>query len=329
MATTPVLFDANAVLTAAYTDIGAYGVGDPIDAADAQDGLRRLNRFVSQLKTQEFTVPFISREVFPITASQNTYTIGPGGDFDTQRPQSIEGAGLLLSPSTGSFAITFVDPDTRTFTVAGDQTGSFPSGSDFIVTGSTSNDGSYTIVSATYSTSTAIVVANAIVDDTINGTIAVFGEENSVVEIPIGILTDNAYQAIQVKGMLNTQWTQIYYNQTYAGNLGTIWVWPKPNTNVNAMVLYLDQYVTEFADLTTDYSFPPGYFEVFEYGLANRLLAPKSVKDPIILQEVKAGLSTALALVKRTNIKRNDMPIDSGAILNGPGSLYNILTGNG
>lgn len=329
MSATPEHFSAQSVITDAFTDINVLSPGETLSADYVQDGLRRLKRFVSQLRTQGFTAPFISREVFPITANQSLYTIGPGGDFDTQRPQAIQGAGLLLTPTTGSFAITGVSPASRTFTVAGDQTGSFPSGSDFTVSGSTGNNGSYTIVSASYTSATTITVADTIPDSTADGTIRVFGDANATVEIPIGILTDDAYQAIQVKGMGNTQWTQLYYNPTYAGGLGSVWLWPKPSTAANACVLYLQPFVAEFAALTTEYWFPPGYADLFEYGLANRLLGPYAVSDADIKSEIKQQFATALTLVKRSNIPRNDMPIDAALFDGSGGTLFNILTGNG
>jgi hypothetical protein len=323
---TPESFTANDVITPAFADCGLIAENDTLEAAQAQDGLARLNRFISQLKTQEFSVPFIGREVFEITANQNTYTIGPGGDFDTQRPQLIRGAGLILGPTIAAFTITGVSTSARTFTVAGDQTGSFLSGSDFSIAGSTGNDGNYTIVSSVYSTSTTVTVLEAVLSAVADGTITVFAESSSTVEIPIGVLTDNAYQAIQVKQLGNTQWTQVYYNPTFAGGLGQIFLWPNPNTAVNALALYLDQLINGFANLTTTYYFPPGYADLFEYGLANRLLGPYGVKDPDIKAEVKTGLLTASTLVKRTNVKFNDMPIDSASI-GSDGGLYNILTG--
>ncbi len=323
MAWTPIHFNARSVCTAALNDLGVGSPGEAIDANEMQDAFRRLNQFVSQLRLQEFTVPFVSRQVFPMTAQRNTYTIGPGGDFDTQRPQSIEGAGLLLSPGTGSFAITGASPTLRTFTVAGDQTGSLPSGSDFTVSGSTGNNGVYSIVSAVYGSSTTITVSEAVASAVADGTINVLADLNATTEIPITLITDQEYQAIQVKGMGNTQWTVAYYNPTYQGGLGLLWVWPKPTTAINAMVLYLDQYVDGFANLTTEYSFPPGYFDLFEYGVAMRSIAPYGLSNSPIRQDIQLQFSAASALVKRQNVKRNDMMGDYYA---GTGRPYNILT---
>lgn len=325
---TPTRFTANEILADAYADIGVLGAGETMTADMAQQGLRRLNRMISQMATQELTFPFLARQVFPITALKNTYTIGPGGDLDTQRPMTIDGCGLLLTPTIASAAITGVSTTTRTFTVAGDQTGAFLSGSDCIVTGSTGNDGSYTVVSAVYASSTTITVDEVVPSSVADGTIEVLADDTSTVEIPVGLLTDNAYQAIQIKGMPNTLFTQAYYNATYAGGLGTLWLWPKPTQATNAIVLYVAQQIAQFADLVTAYDFPPGYADLFEYGVALRLAPAFGQANADIIGPLRQQFATAVALVKRSNLKPNDMPIDA-ALVNGAGSIYNILTGNG
>ena len=141
------------------------------------------------------------------------------------------------------------------------------------------------------------------------------------------MLTDDAYQVIRVKGMGNTQFTQCYYNTTYQGGLGLIWLWPKPTTAVNAIALYLDDYIGTFGNLTTTYSFPPGYFDLFEYGLARRMIGPFGIATTEVTNEIRAQFAMASTLVKRQNVKRNDMPTDVGALGNSRG-IYNILSGN-
>ena len=327
MPATPILFNARDVATSALQDLGVLADGEVLSASDGQLAFGHLNRLVMQLRLQEFTIPFVSRLVFPITASQNTYTIGPGGDFNTERPQQVDGCGLLLAPDTGTFAITAVSSTNRTFTVAGDVTGSFPSGSDFLVTGSTGNNGNYTIITAVFGTSTVVTVSEAVPSTVADGTITTLTDNNATTEIPVAMLTDDAYQAIRVKGMNNTQFTQCYYNPTYQGGLGLIWLWPKPVTAVNAIALYLDNYVQQFENPTTRYSFPPGYFDLFAYGLARRLKTPFGVPQSDVTAGIDVQFQMASNLVKRQNVKRNDMPTDVGA-LGTDGGYYNILTGN-
>ncbi len=94
-------FNANAVILDAFLDLGIFQPGETIPTADANFALRALNQTVSGMQNQPRTFPFNRREVFDVVSEQATYTIGPGGDFDTDRPPALTGAGLLM-PSQSS-----------------------------------------------------------------------------------------------------------------------------------------------------------------------------------------------------------------------------------
>ena len=100
MATIPI--NADTLINGAFELIGVKTPNEPLSASDAQDGLRRLNQMVNLFLTQWQTSPFINRETFSIVANQATYTIGPGGDFNTTRPLEITGSGLLQNPGTSA-----------------------------------------------------------------------------------------------------------------------------------------------------------------------------------------------------------------------------------
>jgi hypothetical protein len=85
--------------------------------------------------------------------------------------QALTVAGWSVTTNTASLPITGVNQVGKTFTVAGNQTSYFPTGSTFTVSGSTGNDGTYTVVSATFGTSTDVVVVEAIPDATVDGSI--------------------------------------------------------------------------------------------------------------------------------------------------------------
>jgi hypothetical protein len=99
------LVSATTIITSALDTIGAYGVGETLQAADAASGLRRLNAMMSSWAIQPQTIPVIRREVFDIVANQATYTIGPGANFNTTRPAYLTGAALLLNSSSPSTEI--------------------------------------------------------------------------------------------------------------------------------------------------------------------------------------------------------------------------------
>jgi hypothetical protein len=226
--------NARGLITDALIDLGVLEPGDALSPQDAAIGLRHLNRFIETCRTQNLTFPFLEREVFTVVADQGTYTIGPGGDFDTTRPQNILGASWL-APTTGA------------------------------TTGR--------------------------------------------LEVRVRILTDDEWAALSLRDMTNAQWTALHYTATYAGGLGTIELWPVPNTATNDLVLYRGDTIQGFANLTTFYDFPPGYAEMFQFNLEKRLCRVYGkAREWGALDEDLAN--NAIRVVKRQNFRLQDTYLD-------------------
>ena len=307
-------------------------VGEDLDADSYIDCRRRLNNFVKILNNQQLVSAFQAREVWPLVADRGIYTIGPGGDFDTSRPFTLDGAAILQNPTISTaFALTVASPTDGTFTVAGDQTASFTSGTEAVVSGGV-NDGNYTVLSSVFGAATVISVVEVVPSATITATtIQAFTSDNSTIEIPRTIYTDDAWQAIQVKSLTNSLATGVYFNASYARDLAVIQLWPIPNIATNALVLYRRNILATFADLaTTSYAVPPGFEMVLEYGLAELMLTPYAIKDENVRSDVVRGAAKYLNIVKRTNHvnQMNDMPIDP-AFTHDRRGYYNIQTSNG
>lgn len=144
------------------------------------------------------------------------------------------------------------------------------------------------------------------------------------VEIPMAVITDDAYEAIQVKTLTNPLPTLLYYNPTFP--FGTAFLWPNPTNAMNTIALYTRTAMVGFASLTTQYAFPPGYEAMLEYQLAVRLCAPYTRPlDPL----VKQLADEAIGKVKRANIKLTDAALDLGLTSTGRRGYYNIYTDQG
>lgn len=72
--------------------IGAIATGETPTADELNDGLLALNDILENWTTERLSVWNSRNIVFPIVANKGTYTIGPGGDFATDRPVDINGA---------------------------------------------------------------------------------------------------------------------------------------------------------------------------------------------------------------------------------------------
>ena len=76
-----------------------------LTAAELQDGIESLNRMLDQWGVEELMLYQVIRETFPLTASQNPYTIGYGGDWNTVRPTKIVDAYLTIQ--TGALPVDY------------------------------------------------------------------------------------------------------------------------------------------------------------------------------------------------------------------------------
>jgi hypothetical protein len=239
------------LVTAAFQNLNVFQQGASIPNAQANDAFLRMNRMLGIWAAQPFTIPATVGETFALVAGKggpsNPYTIGIGGDFNTDRPLSpdyISAVGLKLGGTTPA------------------------------------------------------------------------------VEIQRALYTRDAYQAIAIKELSSALFTGLYYVPTRSGVLGTINLWPVPNTTLHSLVLYHDSPLVAFADLNaTTYDLPPGYEEAIIYNLERRLATPYGramPADDLLL--ANAGMR----LIKRVNVGLLDMPNDFARDRRGG---YNINVG--
>lgn len=153
----------------------------------------------------------------------------------------------------------------------------------------------------------------------------VLGGTTPPVEMMRAILTDDGWASIQVKDLSSPLFTSLYYNPTFAGGLGTINLWPIPDNALHRVALYFEQQISEFADLSTSYTFPPGYEEAIEYNLALRLAAPHGCR---VSPDVATLATKSLAAIKRRNLNLTDLGVDP-ALTQSQKYGYNIVTGTG
>lgn len=69
--------------------IGALATGETPPAEETSDALMVLNEMIASWSTENLFIPAQTKEVFPLVAGKGSYTMGPGGDFDTTRPIDI------------------------------------------------------------------------------------------------------------------------------------------------------------------------------------------------------------------------------------------------
>ena len=145
-------------------------------------------------------------------------------------------------------------------------------------------------------------------------------------ELPLSILTDDAWAGIHLKGLTSTLPTQAYYNPTYSGSFGTLYPWPVPTSATLEWAVYSPVAVPEFSATTASIVLPPGYRRFIVTNLAVEI-APMFNVEPsqsLIIQAIESK-----ADIKRANIRPSDMSVDSGALVsrNYTSSYYRFLSG--
>lgn len=145
------------------------------------------------------------------------------------------------------------------------------------------------------------------------------------VRIPLGIYTDDAYDANQIPGQTNTQPSGIYYNATYEDDLGSLFIWPVVNTALNDLELFIQQAIAQIPDLSTTVYVPSGVPLALKYSTADLLQVPYGKTLAAAAQKT---VISSLGAFKRNNQGRLvDIDNDAAGIGGGGRSTpYNILS---
>jgi hypothetical protein len=79
------------------------------------------------------------------------------------------------------------------------------------------------------------------------------------VEKKIAVFTEDDYARIPMKDLTSPYVEGIYFDKSWNAGLGLITVHPVPTIATTTLVIYTRQALAEYADLTTDVTYPPGY----------------------------------------------------------------------
>lgn len=142
-------------------------------------------------------------------------------------------------------------------------------------------------------------------------------------EVPIGNLDAAEYAAWPQKALEASRPEAIYYDKSWSAGMGRIYPLPIPDVGTTQLVLYTPGVaVGSFADLTTNYTFPPGYERAIRKALALEL-AP-SYPGAVISQLLVKQAAESKAWVKVANLQR--MPLGCDPALTGGSGHWNIET---
>lgn len=132
-------------------------------------------------------------------------------------------------------------------------------------------------------------------------------------EMPLRMLTDDAYAALSLKDLNSTYPQYAYYNLT-SYSVGTITLWPIPTSSTLRGVIYNPTAITSFSAATDSVLVPPGYEAMLVSNLAVAL-APYYEKS--VSEDLRRMATEAKATIKRPNARLADLSVDAGALIQG------------
>jgi hypothetical protein len=150
-----------------------------------------------------------------------------------------------------------------------------------------------------------------------------FTRDSQHYDRPMNIVPDQVFASITRKDQGNNFPTVLYYAPGFP--LGSIRIWEHPSAN---LVMHLGCWVTlsEFADLNSSVTLPPGYEQAIVLSMAE-LLSPEYGKEP-------SGSLVRMAAKARANIQQNNLPDPRiacefmGVQQNTPAPYYRYVSGD-
>ena len=91
---------AQDIIKEALELIGVLDPSEPLSAADLTSALRTFNFMLDSWNTEKLTIYALVRNSLTLTAGQQSHTVGPAGDLDIPRPQSIEQGQAFITGGT-------------------------------------------------------------------------------------------------------------------------------------------------------------------------------------------------------------------------------------
>jgi hypothetical protein len=89
------------IITSALRQLNVVGANEEPSASETGLCLEALNALMDSLSNDLMNIFTVTPLRFLLTANQQDYTLGPGGDWDTERPMRIETAVVMLYPAIG------------------------------------------------------------------------------------------------------------------------------------------------------------------------------------------------------------------------------------
>jgi len=270
--------------------LGLLASGEAPTAAEAQDSLYTLNSLIDSFSANPQFYYYTDDELFTMSSGQSAYAIGNS---------SVSMATLTQAANVAT--VTTADPHGlitgNRITVSGAVEGDYNVTAAVTVTSATTFTYAITNNPSSPATGTPVFTTADFYTTRPIRIVGAFSRISSN-DTPLGLITEQYWNNIEVKSTAATTPTKILYRSS--APFGQVIVYPVPNGSV-ALHLRAEKMLVQYDSLTDTQYLPPGYQRLLELSLAVELAPEYGSKAA---PETVAYLKTALADLVRTNIQK-------------------------
>lgn len=96
---------ARDIIFDAFCEIGVYQPNETMTATDAQIGLGRFQKLLDAWAADRYTLAVFNPQTYVLPSGSASFTIGAGGDLNTQRPVYVDGMNYINPGSSPSVEV--------------------------------------------------------------------------------------------------------------------------------------------------------------------------------------------------------------------------------
>lgn len=301
------------IISRSLKDIGALEAGEIPTADAATDAFDMLNDMLDQWSNESMMIYNVTEIVFPLTAGQTQYTIGPGGDIGANFTGSIAGNVLTIGAiSSGAVALnqtlsgTGIAPGTQITTFIGGSGGNVNEAGTYLV--NIPQQVASTAINAYYQKPLNIDTAFVRINTNSNGQPII----NGGLDYPVAVLELEAYEMIGLKTLSGPWPKALYYNP--GQTLGNLFVWPNPAQG--ELHMFAETLFPRFDTQSQEIIMPQGYINAMRWCLAERLMPMYGKNNQILMQMISGFAAQAKSNLKRSNMKPAKTAMYSDVLVN-------------
>jgi len=111
------------IIKRALREIRVLGVGQPVSSNDEANAFARLNNILEAISLSDNKLYADTEEEQTLTAGQARYTVGSGGDFNTNRPLSLSNDIFIRTTGNSDYPVRLLTQDVYRFEKTKETTG--------------------------------------------------------------------------------------------------------------------------------------------------------------------------------------------------------------